>query len=550
MALQLDPESLGCSVCLDLLKDPVTLPCGHSYCMSCVGRRWDEEDPHHMCSCPLCKQTFTPRPAVVTNVMLADLVEELKKKKKLQEAPADSVKPGEIVCDVCAARARKAFKSCLVCRVSYCELHLQPHFQSPAFEKHKLVEPSRNLQERFCSRHDEVMKIFCRTDQQAICFFCSLDEHKDHDTVSAAAHRKDKSRELELYLQNIRQRIQDREKDVKLLQQEEEAISRSADRAVRDSEESFSGFVCLIDRRISDVKERIRSQQEEEISRVKELEEKLQLELSELKLKDAELQQLLHSDDHIQLLLDSSLLSLVTESTSVLSVCVKPLRHFEDVTAAVSNTRDKLQDVLHEEWPTVLRKVIEVDVLLPRPEPRSRKEFFQYSRQITLDPNTVNTWLQLSDGNRRATVTRGKQTYSSHPERFTDWLQVLSREGLTGCCYWEVERSSGVSVAVAYKDSSRSGQDSGFGNNDRSWSLGCFDLSFHFRHKNVKTLLSGPASCRIGVYLDHTAGTLSFYSVSDTMTLLHRVQTTFTQPLHAGLSVYWVGDTAELCELK
>ncbi|KAM6994562.1 E3 ubiquitin/ISG15 ligase TRIM25-like [Tautogolabrus adspersus] len=528
MALQIDLERLGCSVCLDLLKDPVTHPCGHSYCMSCVGRRWDEEDPHDMYSCPLCKQTFTPRPAVVRNVMLADLVEELKK-KKLPEAPADLAKPGDVACDVCTARKMKAFKSCLVCRVSYCELHLQPHYESPAFQEHKLVEPSRNLPDKFCSRHDEVMKIFCRTDQQAICFFCSLDEHKDHDTVSAAAQQKEISMELELNRQNIQQRIQDKEKDVKLLQQEKEAINRSADQAGKDSDEIFSGFVRLMEKRLSDMKEQIRSRQKIEISPAKELEEKLQLEIAELKLKDAKLEQLLHADDHIQLLLEYPFLSLDPESTEL---CQTPETNYR--TFSMRNGRT----------------VIEVDVLLPQPEPKTREEFLQYSRQITLDPNTVNTWLALSDGNRKATVTRENQTYSSHPERFTDWLQVLSREGLTGRCYWEVERSSGVSVAVAYEDISRAGQESGFGNNDNSWALGCFDINNYFRYKNVKTLLSGPPSCRIGVYLDHTAGLLSFYSISETMTLLHRVQTTFTQPLHAGLSVYWVGDTAELCELK
>ena len=116
----------------------------------------------------------------------------------------------------------KAPESCmvflvsLVCLVSYCEKHLQPHYESPMFEHHKLVEPTEKLQENICSRHNEVMKMFCRTDQQCICYLCSVDEHKDHDTVSAAAGRTERQRELEGSLQNIQQRIQDREKDVKV----------------------------------------------------------------------------------------------------------------------------------------------------------------------------------------------------------------------------------------------------------------------------------------------------------------------------------------------
>ncbi|XP_078108215.1 E3 ubiquitin/ISG15 ligase TRIM25-like [Sander vitreus] len=552
MALQLDKEKLCCSVCLDLLKDPVTIPCGHSYCMSCVKSRWDKEDPKKIYSCPQCKQTFTPRPVLVISSLLADLVKVLKK-TRLHVAPADRyyATPGDVACDFCAGRKLKAHKSCLMCRVSYCELHLQPHYESPAFEKHKLVGPSKYLQEKYCSRHDEVMKIFCRNDQQTVCVLCSMDEHKDHDTVSAAVERNEKRRELGVSRQKIQHRIQDREKDVKVLQQEMEAINRSADEAVRASEKIFTELVGLVEKRSSTVTEEIRSQQKMEVSRAKELQEKLEEEIAELRKKDAELEQLTHTDDHIQFLHNYLLLSHLSESTDSPRLNIHPLQYFEDVIAAVSEARDKLQDILFGEGLKISLKVSEVDVLLPQPEPKTRDEFLQYYRQITLDANTVNAGLSLSEENRKATVMREKQLYCSHADRFTDWLQVLSSESLTGRCYWEVERSSGgISVAVAYKDISRTGNESGFGNNDKSWALGCFDISYNFRHDNIRTSLSGPQSSRVGVYLDHKAGTLSFYSVSETMTLLHKVQTTFTQPLYAGLWVYWVGDTAELCELK
>uniref|UniRef100_A0A3B3YAX9 B box-type domain-containing protein n=1 Tax=Poecilia mexicana TaxID=48701 RepID=A0A3B3YAX9_9TELE len=195
-------------------------------------------------------------------------------------------------------------KSCLVCLTSYCEKHLQPHYDSATFKKHKLVEPSKNLQEKICSKHDEVMKMFCRTDQKCICAFCLLDEHKGHDTVSAAAERTNKQRELEERRGNIHQGIQDREKDVKLLQQEVEAINHSADKTVEDSEKIFTELIRLLQKRSSDVKHHIRSQQEDEVSRVKDVQEKLEQEITELKRKDAELEQLSHTEDHNQFLLN------------------------------------------------------------------------------------------------------------------------------------------------------------------------------------------------------------------------------------------------------
>ncbi|XP_060940211.1 tripartite motif-containing protein 16 [Limanda limanda] len=547
-------QILSCSICLDLLKDPVTTVCGHSYCKSCINTHWDEGGERGSYSCLQCRQTFTPRPVLGKSTMLADLLEELKK-TGLQAAPADHcyAGPEDVACDVCTGRKLKALKSCLNCLASYCEKHLQRHLQSAALKKHTLVEPSEKLQENICSRHDEVMKMFCRTDQQCICYLCSVEEHKDHDTVSAAAERTERQRELGLRRQTIQQRVQDTEKDVKLLQQEEEAVNGSADKAVEDSEEIFTELIRLLEKRSSDVRKQIRSQQETEVSRVRELQERLEQEITELKRKDHELKQLSNTEDHNQLLHNYPSLSPLSESTHSSSIKIHPLRNFEEVTAAVSQVRGRLEDILSETETKSLQIVSEVDDLLPQPEPETRADFLRYSQEITLDPNTANKCLLLSEGNRKVTCMSKEQSYSDHPDRFTDWCsQVLSRESLTGRCYWELEVGGGVFVAVTYKNISRAGNSNEcrFGFNDKSWMLHFYGNNYNFFYNSNKTPVSGPVSSRVGVYLDHSAGVLSFYSVSDTMTLLHRVQTTFTQPLYAGVRVYFSGYTAEFCKLK
>ncbi|XP_023252448.1 tripartite motif-containing protein 16-like [Seriola lalandi dorsalis] len=548
--VQLDEETICCSICLDLLKDPATIPCGHSYCINCIKTHWDEEDEKKIYSCPQCRQTFTPRPVLVKNTMFAVLVEELKK-TGLQAAPADHcyAGPEDVACDFCTGRKLKAVKSCLMCLVSYCEQHLQPHYEAAPLKKHKLVEPSKKLQENICSHHDEVMKMFCRTDQQCICYLCSVDEHKGHDTVSAAAERTERQRELQLSRQQIQQRIQDRDKDVKVLQQEVEAINGSADEAVEDSEKIFTELIRLMEKRSSDVKQQIRSQQETEVSRVKELQEKLEQEITELKKKDAELNQLSHTEDHNQFLQNYFLLTCLSETVYLPKIQPFFLQHFNGVKKAVSKIKDKLQDILCKEWTNISRTVTEVDVLLSK-EPTKRAEFLTYSRQITLDPNTVNTRLSLSKGNTKITSQTIEQSYPTHPDRCTDRHQVLSKQSLIGRCYWEVEKGiGGVSVVVTYKDNDTVKEK--FGCNDKSWALDFFKCRYEFRHNNITTSVSGPQSSRVGVYLDHSAGVLSFYSVSETMTLLHRVQTTFTQPLYAGFHLYGpVGNTVELCGLE
>ncbi|XP_060951523.1 tripartite motif-containing protein 16-like [Limanda limanda] len=555
---QLDRERFCCSICVDLLKDPVTTGCGHSYCKSCINTHWDNEEERGSYSCPQCSQSFTPRPVLETNTMLAASLEELKK-TGLQAAPADHcyAGPEDVACDVCTGRKLKALKSCLNCLASYCEKHLQPHLQSAALKKHKLVEPLENLQENICSLHDEVMKMFCRTDQQCICDLCSVEEHKDHDTVSAAAERTERQRELGLRRQTIHQRVQDTEKDVKLLQQEEEAINGSADKAVKHSEKIFTELSRLLDKRSSDVKQQIRSQQETEVSRVRELQERLEQEITELKRKDHELKQLSDTEDHNQHLHNYPSLSPLSESTHSSSIRIRPLRYFEDVRTAVSQVRGRLQDILSETGTKILHIVSRVDVLLQEPEPETRADFLEYSQEITLDPNTAHRGLLLSEGNRKVTCMNGGQSYSEHPDRFTDCLQVLSRESLTGRCYWEVKMNMGwwgeVHVAVTYKNIRRAGysHECKFGCNDKSCSLFFNGSRYNFYYNNIDTPVSGPVSSRVGVYLDHSAGILSFYSVSDTsLTLLRRFQTTFTQPLYAGVRVHHHGSTAEFCKLK
>ncbi|XP_069026128.1 tripartite motif-containing protein 16-like [Embiotoca jacksoni] len=560
--VQLDRETFSCSICLDLLKDPVTLPCGHNYCMECIKVHWDGQDRTGVYSCPLCMKRFIPRPVLVKNTMLAALVEELKK-TGLQAAPADHcyAGPEDVACDFCTGRKLKAVKSCLFCLASYCEKHLQPHYDAATFKKHKLVNPSKKLQENICSLHDKVMKMFCRTDRQIICYLCSLDEHKDHDTVSAAAERTERQRELEGSRGNVQQKIQDRQKDVKLLQQEVEDINQSAEKTLEGNEKLFTQLMRHLQERSRDVKQEVRSQQETQVSRVKELQEKLEQEIAELKRKDAELEQLSHTEDHNEFLHNYPSVSALSEPTDSSSIHIRPLTYFQDVTAAVSEVRDKLQQVLDEEWKKISVSVNEVDVLLSQPEPKTRAGFLRYSQEITLDPNTANSYLLLSDGNRKVTVMDQNQSYSYHPDRFSRCCQVLSRESLTGRCYFEVEmRGRRVEVAVAYKNINRTGrrEESGFGRNNKSWSLNCYDNSFLYN--NFETPVSGPPPSRVGVYLDHSAGTLSFYRVSETMTLLHRVQTRFTQPLHVGfrlefrfmlgLASVFDGDSAEFCKLK
>ncbi|XP_064871041.1 NLR family CARD domain-containing protein 3-like isoform X2 [Oncorhynchus nerka] len=186
-------------------------------------------------------------------------------------------------------------------------------------------------------------------------------------------------------------------------------------------------------------------------------------------------------------------------------------------------------------------------------ENRMKPGLRKYVCDLTLDLNTVNRLLSLSEENRKVTWRTEKQPYPDHPERFEDCRQVLCREGLTGRCYWEVEWSGEAVIGVTYKGISRRGEkkDCCLGHNDKSWSLVCTDSSYYACHNNNPTTIDVPSSSphRVGVYLDWPAGTLSFYRASsDTMTHLITFTSTFTEPLYPGFRVHYYSNSVSLCQ--
>ncbi|XP_073702949.1 tripartite motif-containing protein 16-like [Garra rufa] len=523
-------DEFSCPVCLGLLNDPVTIQCGHSYCKICITDHWDQEDQMRVYSCPQCRQTFSPRPALARNTILTEVVEKLKKTKLPVDCLAGA---GDVECDVCTGRKHKAVKSCLMCLNSYCQTHFDRHEEFHSRKPHKVTDATGRLQEMICQKHEKILEVFCRTDQKCICVLCTMDEHKNHDTVSAAAQRTEKQKQLKETQKTFQQRIQQREKDVQQLRETVESHKRSAQTAVEDSERIFTELIRSIERSRSELIRLIRDQEKRAVSRAEGRLERLEQEINDLRRRDAELEQLSHTQDHIQFL----------QSFQSLSAPPKPkddpfitLVSFDGLKEAVLQLRDKLEDFCKEELKKISDRVTFTNIVL-----WTRNDFLQYSHRLTLDLNTMSRRLRLSERNKVIFDNDAHQPYPDHPDRFDHYSQVLFRESVCGRCYWELECSGNVRISVSYKSISRkgSGYECWFGNNDQSWCLICSSSGYSFLHNNIWTVVPvKPISSRIGVFVDLSAGTLSFYSVSDTMSLIHTVQTTFTQPLYPGFDIY------------
>ncbi|XP_046717396.1 E3 ubiquitin/ISG15 ligase TRIM25-like [Silurus meridionalis] len=404
--------------------------------------------------------------------------------------------PGAVECDSCIGRKHKATNSCLVCLASYCEDHLKPHYQSQAFKKHKLVKACADLQEKICSQHGKLIEVYCRTDRSFICYLCTMKEHKGHETVLAEDERNIKQNELNDKQMKFQQRIQVKQKKVQELKQTRESIQTLYQAAVDDNEEIFTELIRSMEKRCSES-------------------------------------------------LPSLCVSPGCDDSPIFTV--NQHFSFDQVKKSVSDLKKRVKKICQEEFKKIPPHV--TTVLLSKPE--DRDDFLKDFIHLTLDPNTAHHELLLSEENRIETRGSKAQRYSDHPERFDSRPQVLCKESVCGRGYWEVEWSRmGVAISVSYKEISRKGDvdESVFEHNSQSWSLVCFPSSVSFWHNNIKTKLQGSASYIIGVYVDHSAGILSFYNVSDTMRLLHRVHTTFTQPLYPGFSVYKYYSDVRLCD--
>uniref|UniRef100_A0A8C5PLF0 Uncharacterized protein n=1 Tax=Leptobrachium leishanense TaxID=445787 RepID=A0A8C5PLF0_9ANUR len=528
-------DELTCSICLSIYTDPVTLPCGHSFCRTCIGEVLDTQEGSGAYTCPECRAEYQERPALVNVRKLRNIAENIRSTHPEQEEEEVG-----IPCTYCDSPVPAA-KTCLLCEASLCDKHLKKHSKSA---EHVLTEPTTSLENRKCSVHKKVLEYYCCEDATCICVSCSLaGEHRGHqvETLNEASEKKkEKWRNI---LQKLTSQREEAEKRVQSLEEHRRQVQGKAAGVT----ERVTALIRDIRKQLEALEKRVLSEisrQEEQVSlRVSDLIRQLEIKKKELSRKMGDIEKLCDTTDPVTVLQgqesDRADYCDTEEDTERCDIKVHDVEDL-DVGLISLTLFSGLAGILNRV--TRRRQVLEPsDMLLDVNTASDMLLDVNTASDMLLDVNTAGNYVSVSEDLKIVSWTEINQSRPKTPERFL-WNQVLSSSSFSsGRHYWKVEGSESGKwkVGMTYPSIERRGEQSGIGKNNKSWALRKINSQYSAIHDSKVIQLPRRPSCgRFGIFLDYEAGRLSFYELCDPIRHLHTFTAAFTEPLHAGFGVY------------
>ncbi|KAM9425690.1 E3 ubiquitin-protein ligase TRIM21-like [Pholidichthys leucotaenia] len=487
-----------CSICLDVFTDPVAIPCGHNFCKNCIDELWNQST---IFRCPNCNETLQNKLQLKINTFISEMVSQFRHESQQKSSSSSSeqqaAKPGGVLCDVCTGTKLKALKSCLVCLISYCETHLESHLTVKGLKRHQLMEPVENLEGRICMKHDKPLELFCKTDQTCVCMLCSYSHHKTHDVVSLREECEGKKAELGKTEAEMQQMIQKRRLKMEEIK---ESVKKSKDAAEGEKAEGVQVFTPLkefkrcLNKLIKEIEDKQKAIEKQAEDSIKDLEQ----EISELMKRSSEVDQLLKSEDHLHLLQSFSSLKAAPPTKDWTDVRVCP-SYEGTVVRAVAQLEETIRKQMK-------KKLMEAEL----------KRVQQYAVDVTLDPDTANEWLILSDDGKQVKCGDERKKLLDNPERFSCFVMVLGNQSFSsGRFYFEVQVKGKTNwdLGVVRKSINRKGQIRR-SSQDGCWLVGLRNGNVYIAAENSPVQLH-LHSCpeKVGVFVDYEEGLVSFYDV-------------------------------------
>ncbi|KAM6297330.1 E3 ubiquitin/ISG15 ligase TRIM25 [Aegotheles albertisi] len=598
-------EELTCCICLCLFSNPVTVPCGHNFCSSCLELSWAGLSGSF--SCPQCRATFAGRPQLQKNTVLCRVVEQLQGYTGAEAgAGAEEEEEGckeeaaPILCDSCLQVP--AVQTCLTCTASFCAEHLRPHRDSPAFREHQLCPPVRDLQQRKCPQHNRLFEFFCSQHGSCICSLCLLGHKLCHTSPLQQAKANAESA-LKKKLSELNKQSERAARAMNTVKTNQSQTAETASRKKDLIRNEFSEIKALVEERenqalkvIADEEKRVYNKFDyihgilgSKKNEIQSLRDQIEMALTEgddvLFLKRATaLQRMSIKDAFVPVIeMDQNLLHCTYESATSLKDLVK---------LSVTRCKEKLEEVKltpgkTKPIPAAPPSKTPVGKKVPGPQEKKkpvkvaptmgipnaaaaapakdlkelidsflkkpREELLQYAAKITLDFNTAHNKVVLSEGYTRMSVTDIPMSYHHHPQRFTDCPQVLGFQCFKrGIHYWEVElqQNNFCGIGICYGSMDRHGPESRLGRNSSSWCIEWFNSKISSWHNDVEKCLPNVKTTKVGVLLHCEGGFVIFTAVGEKHNLIYKFKTQFTEALYPAFWLFSSGTVLSLCQMK
>ncbi|XP_029368102.1 zinc-binding protein A33-like [Echeneis naucrates] len=510
-------ENFFCSICLNVFTQPVAIPCGHNFCMECIRSYWDTCNTF---PCPLCKQEFDQKPLLRVNTVIAEVAAIFKSNEVHSAEKSDEqTLNGNVFCSICTGAKVAALKSCLVCFMSFCEMHLKPHQTISAMKTHKLINPAENLESRICRTHGQPLELFCRLECMFLCDACKSD-HKTHKIVTLEEEAEIWKTQLAKEKRSTDDMIHARQQKIQEFQKSLAAITDTGKEAMLCTSNVMTLLINYIRRSQVELVGAIETKQKKSGAEAEGFIEELEAEIMQLKQKSMELNQASLANDPL----------IFLEKVSSHTISQPQVKDWSDVT--LSSDQFSVLGALAELETAVKREVR----MLCDPD---LKEKQQHAVDITLDPDTANPELMVSENRKQVTHGDRKRNVPKKPERFDYVPNVLAKESFSsGKFYFEVQvkDKSQWQMGVANGSINRKG-DIRLSPKNGYWTI-CLRAGNEFIASACSTVTLPVRGIpeKIGVFVDYEEGEVSFYDVDAQANIFFFTGCNFAEPLFPFLS--------------
>lgn len=287
-----EEESFACSVCLETLKEPITLTCGHSYCLGCIENHWDKEDDKGQYSCPQCRQLFAPRPSVAKNNLLAQAMEKLR---------TNSLKQSAMVGIYSAEAANQSTMVGIYSAEPAAPVYLDVLPDSGP-RKGSVYPKLPSVESRLCPQHKQPLDLFCHEDKECVCVMCCQEGHTGHRVVEPQEERRDRQKELVQMQAEVHKRIQETERTIMEIPHTARQQKALLQALQKECSDVFPELVKSLNLTGAQVGELVHAREMVFDGQVEGLVKRLEQDLAQLRHKNEELGRLAYMQDNISFL--------------------------------------------------------------------------------------------------------------------------------------------------------------------------------------------------------------------------------------------------------